>query len=178
MQWDLLEVGLSFLCALYGQKPGTPMEEWKRRGISCSQRRRPIFRRIAPTCFFMCTIYCLDVNPGTNAAISTRSRSTWMMRTKRTASRRSMELWMPTVLLIESECINQRLPRLYNRNSISFMNSFKSKSIMHCMFIIVMARHLTLTSDHINNATNEFLRSDLYEKMVLRMNLALLLKKL
>ena len=37
---------------------------------------------------------------------------------------------------------------------------------------------LTLTSDHINNARNELLRSDLYEKMVLRMNLALLLKKL
>ena len=27
MQWDLREVGLPFLCALYGQKPGTPMEE-------------------------------------------------------------------------------------------------------------------------------------------------------
>ena len=27
MQWGLLEVGLSFLCALYGQKPDTPMEE-------------------------------------------------------------------------------------------------------------------------------------------------------
>ena len=27
MQWDLLDVGLSFLCALYGQKPGKPMEE-------------------------------------------------------------------------------------------------------------------------------------------------------
>ena len=42
-----------------------------------------------------------------------------------------------------------------------------------------MERHLnlTLTSDHINNARNGFLRSDLYEKMVLRMNLALLLKK-
>ena len=25
MQWDLLEVGLSFFCALYGQKSGTPM---------------------------------------------------------------------------------------------------------------------------------------------------------
>ena len=37
---------------------------------------------------------------------------------------------------------------------------------------------LTLTSDHINNVRNEFLRSDLYEKMVLRMNLALLLKQL
>ena len=36
---------------------------------------------------------------------------------------------------------------------------------------------LTLTSDHINNARNEFLRSDLYEKMVLRINLAVLLKK-
>ena len=51
---------------------------------------------------------------------------------------------------------------------------------MHCVLIIVTERHLTLTltSDHINNARNEFLRSDLYEKMVLRMNLALLLKKL
>ena len=51
---------------------------------------------------------------------------------------------------------------------------------MHCELIIVTERHLTLTltSDHINNARNEFLRSDLYEKMVLRMNLALLLKKL
>ena len=49
---------------------------------------------------------------------------------------------------------------------------------MHCVLIIFMDRHLTLTltSDHINNATNEFLRSDLYEKMVLHMNLALLLK--
>ena len=37
---------------------------------------------------------------------------------------------------------------------------------------------LTLTSDKINNARNEFLRSDVYEKMVLRTNLALLLKKL
>ena len=37
---------------------------------------------------------------------------------------------------------------------------------------------LTLTSDHIHNARNEFLRSNLYENMVLRMNLAILLKKL
>ena len=51
---------------------------------------------------------------------------------------------------------------------------------MHCMLIIVTERHLTLTltSDHINNARNEFIRSDVYEKMVLRMNLVLLLKKL
>ena len=50
---------------------------------------------------------------------------------------------------------------------------------MDCMFIIVMERYLTstLTSDHISNAINEFLRSDLFEKMVLRMNLTLLLKK-
>ena len=48
---------------------------------------------------------------------------------------------------------------------------------MHCVLIIVMERHLTmtLTSDHINNATNEFLRSDVYETMVLRVNLALLI---
>ena len=40
--------------------------------------------------------------------------------------------------------------------------------------------HLTLTliSDYINNARNEFPRSDLYENMVLHINLALLLKKL
>ena len=49
---------------------------------------------------------------------------------------------------------------------------------MHCVLMICMDRHLTLISDHINNATNEFLRSDLYDKMVLHMNLALLLKKL
>ena len=30
---------------------------------------------------------------------------------------------------------------------------------MHCVLIIVMERHLTLTSDHINNARNEFVRS-------------------
>ena len=51
---------------------------------------------------------------------------------------------------------------------------------MHCVLKIVTERHLTLTltSDHINNARNEFLRSDVYEKMVLRMHIALLLKKL
>ena len=49
---------------------------------------------------------------------------------------------------------------------------------MHCVLIIVMERRLTLTltSNHINNARNEFLRSDLYGKMILRLNLALLLK--
>ena len=69
---------------------------------------------------------------------------------------------------------------LYNRNLISSVQSFNSKSIMHCVLIIVMERYLTLTltSDHINNTRNEFLRSDLYENMVLRMNLALLLQKL
>ena len=56
MRWALLEIGLSFFCALYGQKQGSP---WKMRGIPCTQRRRPgpgfaIFRRIATTCFFMC----------------------------------------------------------------------------------------------------------------------------
>ena len=57
--------------------------------------------------------------------------------------------------------------------------SFKSKRITDCMFIIVMERYLTptLTSDHISNARNECLISDLFEKMVLRMNLTLLLKK-
>ena len=51
---------------------------------------------------------------------------------------------------------------------------------MHCVLILVMERHLTLTltSDHINNTRNEFLTSDLYEKMVFHMNLALLFKML
>ena len=59
------------------------------------------------------------------------------------------------------------------------VQSFKSKCIMDCMFIIVMERYLTstLTSDHISNARNEFLGSNLFEKMVLRMNLTLLSKK-
>ena len=49
----------------------------------------------------------------------------------------------------------------------------------NCVLIIAMERHLTLTltSDHINNTRNKFLRSDFYENMVLRMNLALLFKK-
>ena len=89
------------------------------------QRSAAIRRKVSPARF---TAY---VNPGTNAAIPTRGRSKWMMRTKTTASRMSMR------------------------------------------------RHLTLTltSDHINIARNEFLRSDVYLKMALRMNLALLLKK-
>ena len=94
-----------------------------------------------------------------------------------------MKLWMLTVLLIESECIKNQttfIHRLYNRNLISFMQSFKSKRIMHCVLVIVMEQHLTLalTSDHINHARNEFLWSDLYENMVLRINLSLLLKRL
>ena len=43
-----------------------------------------------------------------DAAIPTRDRSTWMVRTKRTVCRRSMKLWMLTILLIENECIKQR----------------------------------------------------------------------
>ena len=51
---------------------------------------------------------------------------------------------------------------------------------MHCVVIIVIERHLTLTlpSHHINNARNELLTLDLYENMVLRINLALLLKQI
>ena len=44
---------------------------------------------------------------------------------------------------------------------------------MHRVVIIVIERHLTLTvtSDHKYNDRNEFLRSDLYEKMVLRIHI-------
>ena len=41
-----------------------------------------------------------------------------------------------------------------------------------------MTFDLAFDPDHINNARNELLRSDLYEKMILRMNLALLLNTL
>ena len=38
MQWDPLEVGLSFFCALYGLKPDTPMEEARyQRGLRRSE---------------------------------------------------------------------------------------------------------------------------------------------
>ena len=60
------------------------------------QRSAAVRRKVSPVRF---TAY---VNPGMNDAILTRGRSTWMIRTKRTASRRSMKLWMLTVLLIAS----------------------------------------------------------------------------
>ena len=66
------------------------------------QRSAAAKRKVSPARF---TAY---VNPETNAAIPTRCRSTWMTRTKRTASRRSMKLWMLIVLLIENDCIKQR----------------------------------------------------------------------
>ena len=48
---------------------------------------------------------------------------------------------------------------------------------MNCVLIIFMERHLTftLTSVHICSTRNEFLTCDLYENMVLRINIALLL---
>ena len=66
------------------------------------QRSAAVRRKVSPARF---SVY---VNPGMNPAIPTRGRSKWMMRTKTTASRRSMKLLMLTVLLIESECIKQR----------------------------------------------------------------------
>ena len=172
MQWNLLEVGLSFFCALHGQKQGTPMED-ARYTLYTKTKARPRLRNLPPNsanlllhvqCAHLqmtlwkaddqhsppdidisnfgwemkagvlspcidpgltgpptlmdviscrcraagkacaaicsckkeglsCTIYCLHVNPGTNAAIPTRDCSKWMMRT--------------TVLLIESECNKQ-----------------------------------------------------------------------
>ena len=180
MQWTFIRLDCHSFVHCTARNQAHP---WKRRGITCTQRRRPrpgfaIVRRIAPTCFFLCngpicswhcgrqvisipawyryqqlrmgdegwhpfTVYrswtdkasalswtwlgvafglqgkhvprsaavrrkvsparfTAYVNPGMNDAILTRGRSTWMMRTKRTASRRSMKLWMLTVLLIAS----------------------------------------------------------------------------
>ena len=61
MQWDLLEVGLSSFLLCTDCTVRNQANPWKRRGITCTQRRRPspgfaIFRRIAPTCFFMCNV--------------------------------------------------------------------------------------------------------------------------
>ena len=91
---------------------GTLMEEARYNLCRTKTKTRPRLRNLPSNSTNLllhlhdtCTAY---VNPGANAAISTRGRSTWMMRTKRKASRRSMKLWMQTVLLIESECINQR----------------------------------------------------------------------
>ena len=46
-QWDLLEVGLSFFYALYGQKPGTPMED-ARYNLYTKTKARPVFRNLPP----------------------------------------------------------------------------------------------------------------------------------
>ena len=47
MQWDPLEVGLSFLCALYGLKPGTPMEE-PRYNLYRKTKARPRLSNLPP----------------------------------------------------------------------------------------------------------------------------------
>ena len=47
MQWDPLEVGLSFFCALYGLKPGTPMEE-ARYNLYTKTKARPRLRNLPP----------------------------------------------------------------------------------------------------------------------------------
>ena len=47
MRWDLLEVGLSFVCALYGHKQGTPMED-ARYTLYTKTKARPRLRNIPP----------------------------------------------------------------------------------------------------------------------------------
>ena len=47
MQWGLLEVGLSFFCALYGQKPDTPMEE-ARYNLYTKTKAMPRLRNLPP----------------------------------------------------------------------------------------------------------------------------------
>ena len=46
-QWDLLEVGLSFFCALYSQKPGTPMEV-ARYNLYTKTKAGPRLRNLPP----------------------------------------------------------------------------------------------------------------------------------
>ena len=47
MRWDLLEVGLSFFCALYGQKQGTPMEDASY-NLYTKTKARPRLRNLPP----------------------------------------------------------------------------------------------------------------------------------
>ena len=47
MQWGLLEIGLSFFCALYGRKPDTPMEE-ARYNLYTKTKAMPRLRNIPP----------------------------------------------------------------------------------------------------------------------------------
>ena len=47
MQWDLLDVGRSFLCALYGQKQGTPMVG-ARYNLYTKTKARPRLRNLPP----------------------------------------------------------------------------------------------------------------------------------
>ena len=47
MQWGLLEVGLSFFCALYGQKPDTSMEE-ARYNLYTKTKAMPRLRNLPP----------------------------------------------------------------------------------------------------------------------------------
>ena len=47
MQWGLMEVGLSFFCALYGQKPDTPMEE-ARYNLYTKTKATPRLRNLPP----------------------------------------------------------------------------------------------------------------------------------
>ena len=47
MRWDLLDVGLSFFCALFGQKPGTPMED-ARYNLYTKTKARPRLRNLPP----------------------------------------------------------------------------------------------------------------------------------
>ena len=47
MQWGLLEVGLSFFCALYSQKPDTPMEE-ARYNLYTKTKAMPRLRNLPP----------------------------------------------------------------------------------------------------------------------------------
>ena len=47
MRWDLLGVGLSFFCALYGQKQGTPMED-ARYTLYTKTKARPRLRNLPP----------------------------------------------------------------------------------------------------------------------------------
>ena len=52
MQWDLLDVGLSYFCAPYSHKSGTPMV-WARYNLYTKTKAMPRLRNLPPNCTYL-----------------------------------------------------------------------------------------------------------------------------